>query len=176
MIKPVVTYDPHSCGTPLVPCRAVSRARLPARLRCHASLGATSLELPRFVSASLCICCMRSLVDLFVWQHLFRSAGLLLKAGRELSEYQALTTSKCPLQDATPTPKLPTKIIPTKIRWLEIDGKFPMDMRIPPLSTKFLLESNPLKSRICVRRLAVLSLLLLLSSLRLLLYCCYKYY
>ena len=35
-------------------------------------------------------------------------------------------------------------------------GKTPMDMRIPPLKTKIMLESNPLKSRILVRRLAVL--------------------
>ena len=30
-----------------------------------------------------------------------------------------------------------------------------MDIRIPPLKTKIMLESNPLKSRILVRRLAV---------------------
>ena len=47
---------------------------------------------------------------------------------------------------------LPTKIIPTEIRWLELSGKFPLDMRIP---LKILLESNPLKSRILVGRLAV---------------------
>ena len=29
---------------------------------------------------------------------------------------------------------LPTKIIPTKIRWLRLSGKFPMDMRIPLLN------------------------------------------
>ena len=33
--------------------------------------------------------------------------------------------------------------------------KFPMDMRIPPLIVKIMLESKPLKSRILVRRLAV---------------------
>ena len=33
--------------------------------------------------------------------------------------------------------------------------KLPMDMRIPLLELKILLESNPLKSRILVRRLAV---------------------
>ena len=32
-----------------------------------------------------------------------------------------------------------------------------MDMRIPPVKLKILLESNPLKSRILVRGLAVLS-------------------
>ena len=53
------------------------------------------------------------------------------------------------------TPDLPTKIIPTKIRWLESSGEFPMDMWIPPLTIKILLESNPLRSRILVRRLAV---------------------
>ena len=30
-----------------------------------------------------------------------------------------------------------------------------MDMRIPPLNIEIMLESNPLKSRILVRRLAV---------------------
>ena len=35
-----------------------------------------------------------------------------------------------------------------------------MDMRIPPLDIKIMLESNPLKSIMLVRRLAVLSILL----------------
>ena len=46
-------------------------------------------------------------------------------------------------------------IIPAKIRWLKLPGKFPVGMRIPPLKIQILLESNPLKSRILVRRLAV---------------------
>ena len=54
-----------------------------------------------------------------------------------------------------PTPNLPTEIIPTKIPRLKLSGEFPADMRIPPLEIKILLESNPLKSRIFVRRLAV---------------------
>ena len=53
-------------------------------------------------------------------------------------------------------PNFPTKIIHAKIRWLNMFGKSPMDMRIPPLSIKIMLESDPLKSRILVRRLAVL--------------------
>ena len=52
-------------------------------------------------------------------------------------------------------PGLPTKIIPTKIRWLKTSRIFPMSMRIPPLKLTILPESNPLKSRILVRRLAV---------------------
>ena len=52
-------------------------------------------------------------------------------------------------------PNLLTKIIPAKIRWLKTSGKFPMDMRTSPLQIKILFESNPLKSRILVRRLAV---------------------
>ena len=40
---------------------------------------------------------------------------------------------------------------------LKLSRKFPLDMTIPPLKIKILLESNPLKSRIFVRRLAVLS-------------------
>ena len=54
-----------------------------------------------------------------------------------------------------PTPNLPTKIIPAKIRWLNVSGKFPMGMGIPPLRIKIMLESDPPKSRILVRRLAV---------------------
>ena len=55
------------------------------------------------------------------------------------------------------TPYLPTEIIPAKIcwRWPKISGEIPMDMRIPPLKIQIMLESNPLKSRILVRRLAV---------------------
>ena len=55
------------------------------------------------------------------------------------------------------TPNLPasTKIIPTKIARLKISGKFPVDMIIPPLTIKILLESNPRQSTILVRRLAV---------------------
>ena len=45
------------------------------------------------------------------------------------------------------TPNLPTKIIPVAIRWLRTSGKLPMDMRIPPLSTKIMFESNPLEIR-----------------------------
>ena len=55
------------------------------------------------------------------------------------------------------TPNLPTKIVPTKIRWLKTSGEFPMDMIISPLNMKILLQSNPLKSRILVRRLAVVT-------------------
>ena len=54
-----------------------------------------------------------------------------------------------------PTKIVPTKIVPAKIRWLKISGKLPTDMRIPPLKIKIMLESNPLKSRILVRRLAI---------------------
>ena len=49
------------------------------------------------------------------------------------------------------TPNLPTKIIPVKICRLGIITRIPMDMRIPPLKIKILLESNPLKSRILVQ-------------------------
>ena len=52
-------------------------------------------------------------------------------------------------------PNLPTKIIPAKIRCLLRGGEFLTDMRVPPLKLKILLGSDPLKSRILVRRLAV---------------------
>ena len=45
----------------------------------------------------------------------------------------------------------------TQIRRLHISGEFPTDMRTPPLEIKILPESNPPKSKILVRRLAVLS-------------------
>ena len=53
------------------------------------------------------------------------------------------------------TPNLPAKIIPTNIAWLKLSGKFPMDMRIPPLWIKIVLESNPLTSTMLVRGLVV---------------------
>ena len=53
------------------------------------------------------------------------------------------------------TADLPTKNLPAKIAWLKLSRKFPMDVRIPPLKMKIMLESNPLKSRNLVRRLAV---------------------
>ena len=43
----------------------------------------------------------------------------------------------------------------SKIRRLKIFRKFPMDMGIPPLDIKIMLESNPLRARISARRLAV---------------------
>ena len=42
-----------------------------------------------------------------------------------------------------------------RFRRLETSGKFPLGLRIPPLEIKILLESNPLKSRILVRGLAI---------------------
>ena len=49
-----------------------------------------------------------------------------------------------------------TASLRTKIRWLKPSGQFPMGLGIPPLEIKIMLESNPLKSRILVRRMAVL--------------------
>ena len=63
--------------------------------------------------------------------------------------------------DLVTTPNLPTKIILTKIAWLKLSGRSPMDMRIPPLEIKIFLESSPLKSRIVVRRLAIRALAVL---------------
>ena len=58
-------------------------------------------------------------------------------------------------ESASGMPNLTTKIIPTKVCWPNISGKSPMDMIIPPLNIKIMLESNPLKSRSLVWRLAV---------------------
>ena len=57
------------------------------------------------------------------------------------------------------TPNLPTHIVPSNIAWLKTSGKFPMGLRIPPLSIRIMLESNPLKSTMLVGRLGVRSVL-----------------
>ena len=59
------------------------------------------------------------------------------------------------LIDRHVTPDLPTKIIPAKIAWLKLSRKLHMGLGIPPFTLKILIESNPLKSRFLVRRLAV---------------------
>ena len=52
---------------------------------------------------------------------------------------------------------IPTKIIPTKIRWRTLSGTFPMGLRIPALNIRIMLESNSLlKSRVLVWRLTVM--------------------
>ena len=63
------------------------------------------------------------------------------------------------------TPNLPASIIPTTIARLKLSRRFPMDVRLPPLNIDIMLETNPLKSRILVRGLAVHLLLLLLLLL-----------
>ena len=55
----------------------------------------------------------------------------------------------------TCTPNPPTNITPTNIAWLKVSGKSPMGLGIPPLNNNIMLESNPLKSTMLVRRLAV---------------------
>ena len=47
----------------------------------------------------------------------------------------------------------PTKNLQAKIAGLKFSGEFPADLGIPPHKFKILLESNPLKLRILVRRL-----------------------
>ena len=75
--------------------------------------------------------------------------------------YKALATtrsrrpSSLAADESPVSPNLPTKIISTKIARLKTSRKSPMRLGIPPLKIKILLESNPLKSRIVVRRLAV---------------------
>ena len=59
-------------------------------------------------------------------------------------------------RDIGTTPNLPHKVIPTKICRLRFSRKIPKYMRIPPLNVKIMIESSPLKSRILIRRLAVM--------------------
>ena len=48
------------------------------------------------------------------------------------------------------TPNLPTNIVPTNIAGLKLSWKFPMDMKISPLTINIMLESNPLKPTMLV--------------------------
>ena len=57
---------------------------------------------------------------------------------------------------ARPVSLLRSSLLTSKIAWLELSGRIPMGLGIPPHKIKVLLESNPLKSRILVRRLAVI--------------------
>ena len=41
-----------------------------------------------------------------------------------------------------------TQIVPARIAWLRLSGKYPVGLGIPPLEVKNLLDSNPPKSRI----------------------------
>ena len=66
-----------------------------------------------------------------------------------------LTGEKNLAHTAMPTPNLPTNITPANIAWLELSGKSPMGLGIPPLKFKIVLESNPLKSTMFARRLGV---------------------
>ena len=68
----------------------------------------------------------------------------LLEASREGPKTADLAQAK---------PNLPTKIVPAKIPRLNISGKSPMGLRIPPLKIKILLESKTSESRILVQRL-----------------------
>ena len=94
-----------------------------------------------------------------LWQHvlyLWQNVRAWTKYNKMYGMFLYFPKIPWPSLEAS-APNLPTKIIPTKIHWLNISGKFPMDMRIPPLTLKILPESNPLKSRILVRRLAMIS-------------------
>ena len=55
----------------------------------------------------------------------------------------------------TSMPDLPTNIVPTNIARLKLSGKSPINMRIPPLEIKIMLESNPLKSTMLVGTMLV---------------------
>ena len=61
------------------------------------------------------------------------------------------------------TPNLPTNITPTNIAGVKLYGKFPMDLGIPLLRIKIMLESNPLKFIVLVQRLAVCLFIEILS-------------
>ena len=53
------------------------------------------------------------------------------------------------------TANLPTNITPTNIAGLELSGKFPMGLGIPPFLINIMLEPDPLKPTMLVGRLGV---------------------
>ena len=53
------------------------------------------------------------------------------------------------------TPNPHTNIVPTNIARLKLSGDFPMNLEIPPLQIKIVLESNPLKPTMLVGGLGV---------------------
>ena len=59
-----------------------------------------------------------------------------------------LNQARAPRLASTPTPNLPTKIIPTKTRGLKISGEFPVDMRIPPLNIKIKMPNQARSPRL----------------------------
>ena len=52
------------------------------------------------------------------------------------------------VEGAVPSLSGENKNLQTKIRRLRISGKFPMELSIPPLEMKMLLESSPLKCKL----------------------------
>ena len=71
------------------------------------------------------------------------------------------------------TPTLPMYIIPTKIAWLKPSRKSPIDLKISPLKIKIMIGSNPLKSTMLVRGLAVIVVCMFcLCCVYVLLLCC----
>ena len=76
---------------------------------------------------------------------------LALLASLSRGQARAEAGSRCRERTAarrSPASNLPTKIIPTKVPWLNISGEFlPMGLGILPLEIKILLESNLLWNR-----------------------------
>ena len=68
------------------------------------------------------------------------------------------------------SPNLPTNITSANIARLKFSGRSPMGLGIPPLMINIMLESNPLKSTMLVRKLAVLSFIVVLLICNVLLF------
>ena len=68
---------------------------------------------------------------------------------------QVVPPEYCRTSNLSGTPNLPTNVIPTEIACLKLSGKLPVGLGIPLLRIEIMLESNPLKSIMLVRRLAV---------------------
>ena len=66
-----------------------------------------------------------------------------------------LASWRSPSEGQRAKASLHTRRLQAKIRRLRLSANATISLGIPPLKTKIMLESNPLKSRILVRRLAV---------------------
>ena len=83
-------------------------------------------------------------VYIYIYTHIHTYSGMVQTSEGSVGDPFGSTSIRH--ASASHTPSLPTNIIPTQIARLELSGKSPMDMGIPPLNIKIMLESNPLQS------------------------------
>ena len=101
-------------------------------------------------TAIICIILTSLIIILILLGDLILASAILLP----VALCSAALATSCHRPDKN-TPDLPTNIIPTNIARRKLSHKFPIDIRIPPLRIKIVLESSPPKSTMLVRGLGV---------------------